>query len=90
MQRNYPYRGFTINVSVETYRTVALSRMRMGDMGCVAVVRVFREGQDVPLLGPIRLTDNDGRWFASEADALLAGGTAGQRAIDDLNTTGVG
>jgi hypothetical protein len=84
MQRNYPYRGYVISVSIEHHGTSNFAGSGISDSGCDAVVQIFIEGSDLPCSGPIHVTEHNGRRFGMQADALLAGSTAGQRAIDEL------
>ena len=84
MQRNYPYRGYVISVSIENYGTSSSAGTGMSGSGCDAVVQIFLDGSDLPCCGPIHVTGNNGCRFGMQADALLAGSTAGQRAVDEL------
>jgi hypothetical protein len=84
MHRDYHYRGYVINVAVETLATTVVSRKEEAKSGCAATVRVYVDGMTAPLIGPTRVTSQGGDLFGTEADALLAGNSAGQRAIDNL------
>ncbi len=84
MERDYCYRGYVINVLVENYATLTVPDARMAEVGCAALVSVFKEGQKIPLVGPMRLCNSGAHVFSSEIDALFGGCSAGQRAIDDL------
>ncbi|TCG08401.1 hypothetical protein BZM27_12745 [Paraburkholderia steynii] len=84
MDRIYPYKGYTIRVTVEPHTEPALRGVMMRETGFASVVEVFRADATVPGFSPVRLTDADGRWFGAEADALMGGFSAGQRMVEDL------
>lgn len=84
MERDYPYEGFNIHVQVQAYVCATLRTMRMPDVEYAAIVTITRPGVRKPVLPPMHLSDRDGKCFPSAAETLLAAGTAGQRAIDDL------
>lgn len=84
MERDYPYEGFNIHVDVQASVCATLRTMRMPEVEYAAVVTITRPGGQLAVLPPIHLADRDGRRFPSAAETLLAAGTAGQRAIDDL------
>ncbi len=87
MNRNYEYRGYEISVSIETDFTLKPRSSHEGRITFVSIVRIAHTPSSIPVLSPLRLGDNDRTGFASEADALMAGCTAGKRIIDDLFAT---
>ncbi|MEZ2354771.1 hypothetical protein [Caballeronia sp. RCC_10] len=83
MKRSYAYKAFAI--VVETDPVVLPSdnaKLRAPD-GFFAVVQITTE-QGSPITSPVRLSGLGERPFATEAEALMSGHTAGQRLIDDL------
>jgi hypothetical protein len=50
------------------------------------VVRISTRTAAVPIFTPLRLTAERSNPFATEAEALMAGYSAGQRVIDDAAT----
>lgn len=84
MDRTYAYKGYSIRVTVEPHTEPDLRGVLMREAGFVSVVEIFRAGAAMPRFTPMRLTDADGLWFRSPADALMGGFSAGQRAVDDL------
>ena len=51
--------------------------------GFIAVVNIKMAGMARPMVAPVRLTADNQQPFAKEADALMAGFSAGQRVVDD-------
>ncbi|SAL82413.1 hypothetical protein AWB74_06263 [Caballeronia arvi] len=83
MKRTYAYRGFSI--VVETDAAIESSRKTtVGSTdGYFAIVQIATlEGE--PITSPVRLTAFGERPFATEADTLMAGHSAGQRIIEDV------
>ncbi|QYD73761.1 hypothetical protein KZJ38_25225 [Paraburkholderia edwinii] len=83
MRREYDYRGFLVEVMLETEYRLPTAQRSASTSGFLAVVRVLTKAA-VPLLTPLRLGDTDGAAFATEGDALMGGYAAGQRLVDDL------
>lgn len=84
MKRIYDYLGFEVEVSVETNLTVADVVQSRDAPGYLAIVTISKAGEPVSCFTPLRLGEADGRPFRNEADALMAGFSAGRRLIDDL------
>jgi hypothetical protein len=84
MQRAYHYKNLVIEVTVEGDIQLPVTRRTASTRGFVAVVRVVSKGAGVPLFAPFRLGDPAGQAFATEAEALMGGYSAGQRLVDDL------
>ncbi|WP_321897137.1 hypothetical protein [Burkholderia cepacia] len=84
MERDYLYEGFNIHVQVQAGVCTMPRVRRLPDVEYTAVVTITRYDAQTPVLPPMRLSDRDGRHFSTAAETLLAAGTAGQRAIDDL------
>jgi hypothetical protein len=85
MNRTYEYRGFTIEVSVESDFSFPPGAVRAKRKGFVAMVRI-QAGQSVVLSSPVRLGDMAGRLFSTEADALMGGYSAARKMVDDMFT----
>jgi hypothetical protein len=83
MNRIYTYRGFEIAVELERVWETTGNVSLLPPRGYIAVVHIRRTGATRPTVTPIRLTADNQRPFATEADALMAGCSAGQRVIDD-------
>jgi hypothetical protein len=81
MKRIYSYRGFDVTVQLEAIWETSGNVTVLPPKGFVAVVHIVMAGTTRPMVAPIRLRV-DGPLFASEAEALMAGFSAGQRAID--------
>ena len=83
MHRTYQYRGFSIEVSVETdfnrRPTIAVA----SHVGYVATVRILRPDLPVAVFSPLRFGETRNHLFSSEGDALMGGCSAGQRLVDD-------
>ncbi len=86
MRRNYDYRSFIVEVTVEADYQLSATRRAASTPGFVAIVRIVTKGTAVPLVAPLRLGSAAGKPFATEADALMGGYAAGQRVVDDLLT----
>ena len=84
MSRTYQYQGFDVEVVVEVDVTWKGEQAAMGKVGYVAVVRICKAGAAVAVFSPLRLGESQGKPFLSEADALMGGGSAGRRIVDDL------
>jgi hypothetical protein len=84
MHRNYDYRNFIVEVTVEGDFRLPVTQRTTSTSGFVAVVRVVTKGTAVPLVAPLKLGNAAGTGFATEADALMSGYAAGQRLVDDL------
>ncbi len=82
MERVDSYKGFEITVKLESVRTVS-SEFRFGrPAGYVAVVSVCATDPKRPIGVPIRLVAEGSRAFDTEDEALTAGISAAQQAID--------
>lgn len=90
MKRIYDYLGFEVEVSVETNLTVADVGQSRDAPGYLAIVTISKAAEPVSCFTPLRLGEADGRPFRNEADALMAGFSAGRRLIDDLGHNGCG
>jgi hypothetical protein len=64
----------------ETAGSVTLLPLR----GFVAVVQIRTVGATHPMVAPIRLAATNLQPFATQAEALMAGYSAGQRVVDDM------
>jgi hypothetical protein len=84
MERIYQYKGFAIDVTVETNFTHTLRGERTSIPAYVVVIKIERTGAPVAFFSPLRLGDSSGKAFSTEADALMTGYSAAQRIIDDL------
>jgi hypothetical protein len=82
MHRNYLYKSCLIRVTVEPQVESAPWGVLTRGAGFTSLVEVF-DGSMTGRISPLRITDADGGWFGTEADALLHGFTAGQRIVDD-------
>lgn len=88
MNHTYRYQGFAIEVGVETDFHSRSTIGRGASLGYVATVRILWPGLPVAVFSPLRFGDTRDRLFASEADALIGGCSAGQRLVDDLSERG--
>lgn len=89
MNRIYAYKkGFEVEVDLEAVWETSgnITLQPLSRIGFIAVVQIRRSGATRPMLAPIRLMADNQRPFATEADALMAGFSAGQRVIDDTLT----
>ncbi|WP_396328675.1 hypothetical protein [Burkholderia anthina] len=83
MNRIYTYKGFTITVDLEPVWEASGNVTLLPPRGFIAVVNIKMAGMVRPMVAPIRLTADNQQPFAKEADALMAGFSAGQRVVDD-------
>ena len=83
MERAYKYKGFVITVELEPVWEASGSVTLLPPRGFIAIVNIKIAGVALPMFAPIRLTADNQRPFANEADALMAGCSAGQRVVDD-------
>ena len=81
MQRTYPYKGFEVTVDLEPLWEPAGSAVPLRPSGFVAIVSIGVKASPTPAVSPIRLK-GDQKLFGTEAEALMAGFSAGQRVID--------
>ena len=86
MKRIYKYRGFNVTVELEPVWERSGNITLLPPKGFLAVVHIVMAGMTRPMVAPIRLTADGQRPFVSEAEALMAGFSAGQRLIDDTLT----
>ena len=84
MDRTYSYKGYSIRVTVEPHTEPASRAVLLRETGFASVVEIFGTDAAIPSFTPLRLTDEGGLWFATPADALMNGFSAGQRMVDDL------
>ncbi|MFM0689212.1 hypothetical protein PQQ77_24780 [Paraburkholderia strydomiana] len=87
MKRIYEYKGFQIDVEPEPVWKPSDGASLTGPEGYLAVVRISTRTAGVPMFTPLRLTAESSNPFPTEAEALMAGYSAGQRVIDDTATT---
>ncbi|MCX4150120.1 MULTISPECIES: hypothetical protein [Paraburkholderia] len=83
MKRIYAYKGFEIAVDLETVWETSGNVTLVPPRGFIAVVHIRTAGSTRPMVAPIRLTADQQQPFTTEADALMAGFSAGQRVVDD-------
>ncbi|KAA0997953.1 hypothetical protein FVF58_46745 [Paraburkholderia panacisoli] len=83
MKRIYAYKGFEVTVELEPVWETAGSVTLLPPRGFIAVVHIRTLGVTRPTVAPIRLTADNQRPFSTEAAALMAGYSAGQRVVDD-------
>ncbi|AXF07284.1 hypothetical protein CUJ91_04635 [Paraburkholderia graminis] len=86
MKRLYQYKGFQIDVETEPVWKPNDGASLTGPDGYLAVVRISTQTAGVPLFAPLRLTAERSNPFPTEAEALMAGYSAGQRVIDNTAT----
>ena len=86
MKRVYQYKGFQIDVELEPVFTPGTGVKLNAPKGFLVVVQVKTATTGVPLFAPLRLTGDRANPFPTEAEALMAGFSAGQRMIDDTAT----
>jgi hypothetical protein len=84
MGRTYHYKGYTLEVTVESNSSQPRQIARTPAPAYVAVVTVQRTGIPVAIFSPLRLGNEAGRAFLTEGDALLSGYGAARRIVDDL------
>jgi hypothetical protein len=83
MKRTYVYEGFNVTMDLEPVWTASGNVTLLPPRGYIAVVLITKPGTKRPIVTPIRLTAGDQNPFATEAEALMAAFSAGQRLIDD-------
>ncbi|MFM0056941.1 MULTISPECIES: hypothetical protein [Paraburkholderia] len=86
MKRIYGYKGFEVTVELEPVWETAGSVTLLPPRGFVAVVQVRTMGAvgaTRPVVAPIRLGATVQQPFPTQAEALMAGYSAGQRVVDD-------
>ncbi|SAL76538.1 hypothetical protein [Caballeronia telluris] len=83
MKRSYAYKAFTVVVETDPVVPASRNAKLQAPEGFFAVVQIT-SGQGAPITSPVRLSGVGERPFASEAEALMSGHTAGQRLIEDL------
>ncbi|MPW05137.1 hypothetical protein GCT19_05655 [Paraburkholderia sp. CNPSo 3155] len=83
MQRTYPYKGFEITVELEPVWEPSGRAVPSPPRGFVAIVSIGAKGLPTSLVSPTRLMKDTQKPFETEAAALMAGCSAGQRVIDD-------
>ncbi|MDR5799212.1 hypothetical protein P9292_03850 [Caballeronia sp. LZ001] len=88
MQRTYPYNCFEVTVSLEPVWLSSRRAVPSPLDGYVAIVSIGVKGLPAALLSPIRLMNDNQKPFGTEAAALMAGFSAGQRVIDDTLMSG--
>ncbi|SKD04817.1 hypothetical protein [Paraburkholderia hospita] len=86
MERIYKYKGFEIAVELEPVLETSGNVTLLQPRGFIAIVQIKMAGIDCPLVTPVRLMADRQQPFATEADALMAGFSAGQRVVDDTMT----
>ncbi|MCP3711891.1 hypothetical protein M3I54_33905 [Paraburkholderia sp. CNPSo 3274] len=84
MNRIYKYRGFEVTVEVEPVWAPSKGTALSPAKGFLAIVNIVMAGMTRPMVVPMRLTADGQHPFPSEAEALMAGYSAGQRVIDDI------
>ncbi|VXC84386.1 conserved hypothetical protein [Burkholderia sp. 8Y] len=82
-KRSYPYRKFTIVVETDCVVPRSGTANLSSPDGFVALVHITT-AEGAPLTAPLRLSAVGEHPFASEADALMSGHSAGQQLIEDL------
>ncbi|MEM5340664.1 hypothetical protein [Paraburkholderia azotifigens] len=83
MEKIFSYKGFEVTVQLDSVRAVSSEFTYGPPVGYVAVVSVCTAEPRRPIGLPIRLVAEDNRVFGTADDALAAGCSAAQRAIDD-------
>ncbi|RKT20837.1 hypothetical protein B0G69_4187 [Paraburkholderia sp. RAU2J] len=83
MKRIYTYKGFEIAVELEPVWEASGNITLLPPRGFIAVVHIRTAGATRLMIAPIRLTADNQQPFATEAAALMAGFSAGQRVVDD-------
>ncbi|MBN3761607.1 hypothetical protein [Burkholderia sp. Ac-20365] len=84
MECAFPYLGYSIKVYAQAPAEPAARSMMLHDAGFVSVVEIFSANGRVPAFPQFRVTDENGRGFDSQVDAMLKGFTAGQSIVDEL------
>jgi hypothetical protein len=83
MKKLYAYEGFEVSVKLLPGGKASSGTILSAPQGFIAVVQIRVAGATRPMIAPIRLTANDRHPFATEAEALMAGYSAGKRIVDD-------
>jgi hypothetical protein len=83
MKRIYAYESFEVSVALEPVWTTSEGVTWSAPQGFIAVVQIRLAGATRPMIAPLRLTADNWHPFATEAEALMAGYSAGQRIVDD-------
>jgi hypothetical protein len=83
MKRNYIFNAFTVVVETDPVAPPSAAARLRAPEGFFAIVQITTE-QGTPITSPVRLSGAGERPFATEAEALMSGHTAGQRLIEDL------
>jgi hypothetical protein len=83
MKKLYTYESFEVSVELEPVWKSSRGVKLSAPQGFIAVVQIRVAAAICSMVGPIRLTADDRRPFATEAEALMAGYSAGQRIVDD-------
>jgi len=78
------YKGFTLEVSVESDIYIGANRLEQRRPGYLPVVPIFQAANTVPVSSPLRFGEAGSRPFATEADALTAAYSAARKIVDDL------
>lgn len=82
MEKIYSYKGFEVTVTLDAVRVLASDFTYGPPAGFVAVVRVCTPEPKRPIGLPIRLVTEGSRLFSTSDEALAAGLSAAQHAID--------
>jgi hypothetical protein len=83
MKRIYGYKGFEVAVELEPVWKTTGGVTLLPPQGFIAVVQIRMVGATFPVVAPIRLSATTQQPFATQAEALMAGYSAGQRIVDD-------
>jgi hypothetical protein len=83
MKREYAYKGFQVTVELESVWQTSGGATLMRPLGFVAIVNIRAAGATRAMVPPVRLSMDSQRPFPTEAEALMAGYSAGQRVVDD-------
>jgi hypothetical protein len=83
MKKLYAYESFEVSVELEPVWKSSRGVKLSAPLGFIAVVQIKVAGTICSMVAPLRLTADDRRPFATEAEALMAGYSAGQRIVDD-------
>ncbi|EUC14625.1 hypothetical protein SAMN05446935_2351 [Burkholderia sp. YR290] len=82
MHRTHLYKSCMVRVTVEPHAEPSPHGPLIREAGFTSIVGIF-DGSMAGRISPLRVTDADGGWFGTEADALMHGFSAGQRIVDD-------
>ncbi|BCG00225.1 hypothetical protein PPGU19_047930 [Paraburkholderia sp. PGU19] len=83
MKRTYKYKDFEVTVETEPVWQPSGNVTLLAPLGFIAVVYIGKIGASRTTVGPMRLTADSQKPFATEAEALMTGFSAGQRIVDD-------